>query len=63
MLIQSNEFSLATAFAEWGNTQRFTMYVSMKHNVSIVMAADSGTKPVHDHMRTLVYEVLRHRGW
>jgi len=36
------------------------MYVAVNHNVSIVMAANSGKKRVHDHMRTLVYEILRH---
>jgi hypothetical protein len=50
-LIQSIEFSLTTAFAEWGNNQRFTMYVALKHNVSIVTAANSSNKRVRDHMR------------
>ena len=62
-LIQSIEFSLTTAFAEWGSNQRFMMYVALKHNVSIVTAANSSNKRVHDHVPTLAYVVLCHKGW
>jgi hypothetical protein len=61
-LIQPIEFSLTPAFAERGNNQRFTMYVPLKCNVSLVTAANSSNKRVHDHMRTLAYVLLRHKG-